>query len=67
MTRKETLGDRIRVAREAAGFTNQTKPAGRVGITQPQWSAYETDRKVPNLATLRKIARALGVEPGELI
>jgi transcriptional regulator with XRE-family HTH domain len=47
-----TLGDRLRRAREACGYT-QTELADLIGISQRSVSSYEADDTVPNLMTLR--------------
>ena len=60
------LGRRIQKVRKAKGIT-QEQLAERIG-TGFQWIAHiETGREVPNVAMLRKIARALGVKVKDLI
>ncbi|HRZ38991.1 MAG TPA: helix-turn-helix transcriptional regulator [Candidatus Paceibacterota bacterium] len=66
-TRKRaTVGELLRAAREAAKL-NQTELAERAGLTQDRISLIETDASDPKASTIRKLADALGVEPGELI
>ena len=60
------LGRRIHKVRKAKGIT-QEKLAEKIG-TGIDWIAFiETGREVPNIAMLRKIARALGVKVKDLI
>lgn len=65
-TTRDKIGEAIRAAREAAGLT-QVAAAERAGLQQPDWSDYETGAQQPRIETLRRIAAALGVEPGSLI
>jgi len=61
-----TVGEHIRRERLAAGL-NQTDLGRRIGIAQVEVSRYETGRVEPSLRSLRRIAAALGIEPGELL
>lgn len=60
------LGQRLRDARRAAGLS-QVQAARRTRISQGQWSEFETGASEPTLAVLRRMARALGVRPGDLL
>lgn len=51
----------LRLLRRRAGVT-QSRLAELAGTSQPTIAAYESGSKVPNLRTLRKLARALGFE-----
>ena len=51
----------MRTLRQSAGVT-QSRLAELAGTSQPTIAAYESGSKVPNLRTLRKLARALGLE-----
>ena len=51
----------LRLLRRRAGVT-QSRLAELAGTSQPTIAAYESGSKVPNLRTLRKLARALGLE-----
>jgi len=51
----------ILTLRRRAGVT-QSRLAELAGTSQPTIAAYESGSKVPNLRTLRKLARALGLE-----
>ena len=44
------------------GGVTQSRLAELAGTSQPTIAAYESGSKVPNLRTLRKLARALGLE-----
>jgi transcriptional regulator with XRE-family HTH domain len=51
----------VLLLRRRAGVT-QSRLAELAGTSQPTIAAYESGSKVPNLRTLRKLARALGLE-----
>jgi transcriptional regulator with XRE-family HTH domain len=55
------LGERIRLAREKAGFT-QAQLAARIGSTQPALARLEAGGVTPSLETLGRLAKALGLE-----
>jgi len=61
-----TIGDNIRAARDAACWTQQ-EAADRAGMKQPNWCAYEHGGRVPSVAVLRRIAKALKCEVIDLI
>ena len=54
-----TTGDRIRAMRRHACLT-QEQAAARIGITQSRWSAIEHPDTNHTVATLEKVAAALG-------
>ena len=56
----------IRRYRDAAGLSQQ-ELADRVGIAKSYVSSLELGYRAPNLNLLVKIARSLGVRPGELV
>jgi len=58
---KPTLGQLLSRARIAAELT-QKEVERRTGIDRNQLSAYENDREVPRVATLERIAEAIGLE-----
>ena len=67
--KKPTIGQRIRQAREAASIS-QVEAATRAWgdyRRQADWSEYETDKTVPTIPVLRKIAKVLGISVSELI
>jgi transcriptional regulator with XRE-family HTH domain len=51
----------VRLLRRRARVT-QSRLAELAGTSQPTIAAYESGRKVPNLRTLRRLARAVGLE-----
>lgn len=53
------IGEQIRRLRIAGGLT-QHELACRTGSTQPAVAHLEAGRRIPTLATLEKVARALG-------
>jgi HTH-type transcriptional regulator/antitoxin HipB len=55
------LAERVRRARERLGMT-QAELASRIGSTQPAIARLEAGGVTPSLATLRRIAGALGLE-----
>lgn len=61
-----TVGEAMRKAREAKGFT-QRKLAAKVGITNTTISNCETDRHYPNLFTVISIADVLGISLDDLV
>ena len=54
------IGARIRMLREAKGFT-LVDLAKKTGIAQPNLTRLEQDRVNPSIQTLRRVAAALGV------
>jgi len=57
---------RLRMRRERA-FLTQEELAHRAGISRATLNAIERLRSDPEIATIRKIAAALGCEPADLI
>jgi len=55
------LAERVRQARERVGLT-QAELASRIGSTQPAVARLEAGGSAPSLATLRRIAAALGLD-----
>ncbi len=53
------LGIEIRIARHRAGLTQREVAAG-AGTSQTAVTAYEKGRKSPNVATLARLAQAMG-------
>ena len=58
--------NKIAEVRKSKGFTQQVL-ARAVGLTQGAVAHWESGRRQPPLAMLRKIAAALGVDVRELI
>lgn len=64
--RNETLGDRVRVARVAAGWSLRDL-AKRVDKTPSYLSDIENDRRVPSEDTLQGLSQILGLDFDELM
>jgi len=65
-SRAPSLGANVRRARKAAGLSMKAL-AERVEVSQPFISQVENGRATPSLSTLNRLARALGVAPGDLM
>jgi excisionase family DNA binding protein len=63
---RRRAGKRLRAIREAAGL-NQIQLAAASGLTHEAISRLETGRCWPYAETVRKLAKALGVEPERFI
>lgn len=66
-TMKETLGQRIKRHRKAAGLSQAALAAACGWKSQSRVGNYEADSREPSLADLRLIAKALGVAESEII
>ena len=60
------IGTQLRAARERALLT-QVELAARAEIQPLTISRIETDKVEPRYNTIRKLAKALGVDPAELL
>jgi transcriptional regulator with XRE-family HTH domain len=60
------IGVQVKRARERALLT-QEELAVRAGIGTATLNRIEKDRVDPHFRTIRKIAKALGVDPAELV
>jgi len=60
------IGTQLRAARERALLT-QRELAGRADLQPLTISRIETDKVEPRYSTIRKLAKALGVDPSELL
>jgi transcriptional regulator with XRE-family HTH domain len=60
------LGKNVRAARIGRELT-QEQVAALSGVQAGEISRIETGKRDPQVSTLMKIARALGVPPGELL
>jgi transcriptional regulator with XRE-family HTH domain len=60
------FGDLLRMQRDRAGMT-QLELANLAGIGRAQIANLETGRGDPSLVTLRKLAKALGCSPKDLV
>ena len=65
-TTSMTTGEKVRAARVAAGLSQRVL-GERCGMCQEGLSALENDHIEPRLKTLRKIAKALGIDVKELV
>ncbi|MBP5354159.1 MAG: helix-turn-helix transcriptional regulator [Lachnospiraceae bacterium] len=57
---EEQIGSNIRQTRQRLRWS-QEKLAAQCGIANTTLSAYENSKKIPNLTTVAKIARSMGV------
>jgi transcriptional regulator with XRE-family HTH domain len=60
------LGSNLRAARKKLGLT-QEQVAERSGVHSTEVSRIEAGKRDPQVSTLRKLAAALEVSPGELL
>jgi transcriptional regulator with XRE-family HTH domain len=60
------IGIQLRAARERALLT-QEELGSQAGVQPLTISRIETDKVDPRYSTIRKLAKALGVEPTELL
>ena len=60
------FGARVKELREAANLT-QVALAKKAAIQQGQLSEIEIGKRMPRLDTIKKLAKALGVPPHDLI
>ena len=61
-----TLGNRVRELREARGL-RQEDLEERSGVDSQTISNIEVGRQMPRTQTLMKLAKGLGVRPGDLL
>jgi transcriptional regulator with XRE-family HTH domain len=60
------VGDRLKALRIRRALT-QEELAQRAGLSKNAVNRLEVDKAEPRMSTLRKLARALDVDPAELI
>jgi transcriptional regulator with XRE-family HTH domain len=60
------LGSNLRAAREKLGLT-QEEVAERSGVHATEISRMEAGKRDPQVSTLRKLAKAVEVPPGQLL
>jgi len=63
MAKTQTLGERIRAAREEAGLTLRAV-AHEADLTERTLWAIEADEREPNMGTLKRVCAALGITVG---
>jgi transcriptional regulator with XRE-family HTH domain len=66
MRSETTFGERLRRARREAGLS-QSELETRSGIPKARLSRYENGHVLPSIATLGKLARALGISEATLL
>lgn len=62
---RQAFANNVRVAREKAELT-QEQLAWAAGLHQTEIARIESGRRNPGLDTIFKVARGLGVAPGDL-
>ena len=60
------VGQKIRSVRDAKGMTAR-EVVSKTGMGAPSYSRIETGANEPTIESLKKIAAALGVKPGDLL
>ncbi|HET9163904.1 MAG TPA: helix-turn-helix transcriptional regulator [Solirubrobacterales bacterium] len=60
------FGTRLREARERLGLT-QEEVAQRSGVHVTEVSRMESGKRDPKISTLRRLAKAVEVKPGQLV
>lgn len=60
-----SLGERIRTARLAAGFS-QVKLAAEIGVAQTTLSAWESGKNEPSREDIRRLAQVLGIDASQI-
>lgn len=61
-----TIGQRMRRAREQAGFTDEEQFAERLGVTTAVLRAWEADIETPSDEQLQRFVEATGIEAATL-
>lgn len=61
-----SLGENIRNRREQIGMTTVAL-AGRIGVSQPAITQFETNIRIPNAYLFASIAKALGISMDALM
>ena len=62
----EQFSKQLRLRAETLGLSN-AEVARKVGLSERRYSHYTTGAREPDLATLVRIAKALGTTPNELL
>jgi transcriptional regulator with XRE-family HTH domain len=60
------IGDRLKTLRVRRALTQQ-ELADRAGVSSNTLNRIELNKAEPHMSTLRKLAKALGVDPSELV
>jgi transcriptional regulator with XRE-family HTH domain len=61
-----SLGLRLKTLRKSSGLTQQNL-AERVGVSRIYIQALESNRRLPSMKLLQKLAQALGVEAADIV
>ncbi|WP_068318959.1 LexA family transcriptional regulator [Polycladidibacter hongkongensis] len=61
-----TLAERLRIARERAGFETASAAAAALGIKEPTYIHHENNTRRPRAASIDRYARFFGVQPAWL-
>jgi|SRR5690606_33403958 len=61
-----SLGLRLKTLRKSGGLTQQNL-AEKVGVSRIYIQALESNRRLPSMKLLQKLAQALGVEPADIV
>jgi len=61
-----TTSEKIREARQAAGLS-QEAAARKLDVSASTWAHWEQGVNEPRLEAFRRIAKLLGVNPGDLL
>ncbi len=61
-----SLGLRLKTLRKSSGMTQQSL-AERVGVSRIYIQALESNRRLPSMKLLQKLAQALGVEAADIV
>jgi len=63
----KTFGDRLKQAREAAGYESAQRFSGVLGLEPHTYRKYERGQSEPNYETLTRICELLSVTPNDLL
>lgn len=63
----KTFSERLRAAREAAGFVEAEDFANALGVRGPRYRHWERGGAKPDLTLLTRICQLLDVEPNDLL
>lgn len=63
---KKLVGEKIREFRKGAGFKTQTDLANAMDLDQPRIAKWESGASLPDPKNLKRLCKALGIEPSDL-
>ena len=64
---KKAFAERLRSAREAAGYKTMADFADAMGVEPPTYRYWERGQSLPDLPQLTRICQLLDVEPNDLL